>query len=57
MEFQVVRQKLLTVRKKTMRKTIKLLEQGFETSSVLTPEFAEFYKTFKSEFTKELKAR
>jgi hypothetical protein len=37
-----------------MNKSIKLLLQGFESSSGLTQEFSNFYKTFKSEFTKEL---
>ena len=37
-----------------MKKSISMLEQGFESSSTLTPEFAQFYRTFKSEFTKEL---
>lgn len=39
-----------------MKKTINLLRGGFESSSGLTPEFANFYKVFKSEFTKELKS-
>lgn len=39
-----------------MKKSIMLLSQGFESSSGLTPEFAEFAKIFKSEITKELKA-
>lgn len=38
-----------------MKRSIALLERGFVSSSTLTPEFAEFFKTFKSEFTKELK--
>ena len=33
-----------------------MLKQGFESSSTLTPEFAQFYRTFKSEFTKELQS-
>lgn len=33
-----------------------MLKRGFKSSSTLTPEFAEFYRTFKSEFTKELKS-
>lgn len=33
-----------------------MLRKEFESSSTLTPEFAQFYRTFKSEFTKELKA-
>jgi hypothetical protein len=40
-----------------MRKSIELLYSGFESSSGLTPEFNEFYKTFKREFTKELKSQ
>lgn len=39
-----------------MKKSIELLQMGFQSSSGLTPEFAEFYKTFKKEFTKELKS-
>jgi hypothetical protein len=38
-----------------MKKSVGLLKSGFESSSSLTPEFAQFYRTFKSEFTKELK--
>lgn len=34
-----------------------MLRAGFESSSGLTPEFAQFYRTFKSEFTKELKSQ
>jgi hypothetical protein len=37
-----------------MKKSIALLKKGFESSSGLTPEFAEFFKTFKKEFTDEL---
>jgi hypothetical protein len=37
-----------------MKKSIALLEQGFESSCGLTPEFAQFFRTFKSEFTREL---
>jgi hypothetical protein len=37
-----------------MKKSIALLQAGFESSSGLTPEFAQFFRTFKSEFTKEL---
>jgi hypothetical protein len=40
-----------------MKKSIALLQQGFESSSGLTPEFAQFFRTFKSEFTKELKSQ
>ncbi len=38
-----------------MRKTLTLLKKGFESSCGLTPEFSSFFRTFKSEFTKELK--
>ena len=38
-----------------MKKSLALLSKGFESSSGLTPEFAQFFRTFKSEFTKELK--
>jgi hypothetical protein len=37
-----------------MKKSIKLLEGGFESSCSTTPEFASFFRTFKKEFTKEL---
>jgi hypothetical protein len=40
-----------------MKKAIQMLQAGFESSSGLTPEFAQFYRTFKSEFTKELKSQ
>ena len=40
-----------------MKKTIALLQKGFQSSTGLTPEFNEFYKTFKSEFRKELKTQ
>lgn len=33
-----------------------MLNNGFESSSGLTPEFAEFFRTFKKEFTDELKS-
>ena len=39
-----------------MKKTLELLKQGFESSSGKTPEFMEFTKVFKKEFTKELKS-
>lgn len=39
-----------------MKKSINLLKGGFESSSVTTPEFASIFRTFKSEFTKELKS-
>jgi len=39
-----------------MKKTIKMLKKGFDSSCGLTPEFAEFFRTFKSEFTKELQS-
>lgn len=38
-----------------MKKTVKLLEAGFESSTGKTPEFLEFVKVFKKEFTNELK--
>lgn len=37
-----------------MKKSIAMLKRGFESSSGLTPEFQQFFRTFKSEFTKEL---
>jgi hypothetical protein len=37
-----------------MKKSIALLRNGFESSSGTTQEFLNFYRTFKSEFTKEL---
>jgi hypothetical protein len=39
-----------------MKKSRAMLLEGFESSTGLTPEFAQFYRTFKSEFTKELKS-
>lgn len=39
-----------------MKKSLELLRQGFERSSGLTPEFIEFFKVFKKEFTVELKS-
>jgi hypothetical protein len=39
-----------------MKKSIALLEKGFESSSSKTPEFKAFCRTFKSEFTKELQS-
>ena len=39
-----------------MKKTVKLLEGGFESSSGTTPEFLNFFRTFKKEFTKELES-
>ena len=39
-----------------MKKSIELLEVGFESSSEKTQEFTNFLKTFKKEFTAELKA-
>ena len=39
-----------------MKKSLALLLIGFQSSTGLTPEFAQFYRTFKSEFTKELKS-
>ena len=38
-----------------MRKVLQMLRRGFESSCSTTPEFAQFFRTFKSEFTKELK--
>ena len=37
-----------------MNKSIKLLKNGFESSSGLTKEFQTFFNTFKREFTNEL---
>lgn len=37
-----------------MEKTLKLLSQGFESSSQTTPEFASYARTFKSEIKKEI---
>jgi hypothetical protein len=39
-----------------MKKSLALLKKGFQSASNLTPEFAHFYRTFKSEFTKELQS-
>ena len=39
-----------------MKKSLELLRKGFQSSSGLTPEFVQFFRTFKSEFTKELKS-
>jgi hypothetical protein len=39
-----------------MKKSVELLLNGFQSSTGLTPEFQEFYKTFKKEFTSELKS-
>ena len=39
-----------------MKNSIKLLLAGFESSSVTTQEFLDFYYTFRKEFTKELKS-
>lgn len=39
-----------------MKNTISLLLAGFESSSKTTPEFLNFVRTFKKEFTKELKS-
>lgn len=38
-----------------MKKSLQLLRIGFESSSTCTPEFLSFFRTFKSEITKELK--
>lgn len=37
-----------------MKQTIKLLQAGFESSTVKTPEFIAFARQFKKEFAKEL---
>jgi hypothetical protein len=47
---------ITNLKQNNMNKSIVLLKRGFESSSGLTPEFAKFFKTFKSEFTKELKS-
>jgi len=39
-----------------MKQSLKLLKAGFESSSGKTPEFLEFVKVFKKEFTKELQS-
>ena len=39
-----------------MKESIKLLENGFESSSSKTPEFKYFARIFKKEFTSELKS-
>ena len=39
-----------------MNRSIQMLKQGFESSSGLTPEFAQFFNTFKKEFSQELKS-
>ena len=39
-----------------MKKTLRLLRQGFQTSSGMTPEFKAFAKTFKSELKQELES-
>lgn len=39
-----------------MEKSINLLKKGFVSSSGTTQEFLNFYRTFKSEFTKELQS-
>lgn len=38
-----------------MKKTLKLLSMGFESSSTKTKEFTDFVRVFKSDFKKELK--
>jgi hypothetical protein len=40
-----------------MKKTLQLLNEEFQSSSGLTPQFKEFYNTFKKEFTAFLKVR
>lgn len=37
-----------------MEKTLKLLSRGFESSSMMTPEFKAYARTFKSEMKKEI---
>ena len=39
-----------------MKKSIELLNKGFESSSIKTPEFLHFTKVFKKEFTKEMES-
>jgi len=39
-----------------MKQTVRLLEQGFESSSSKTPQFKAFARVFKKEFTCELKS-
>jgi len=39
---------------KTMKKSLALLRNGFQSASNKTPEFKSFCRTFKSEFSKEL---
>jgi len=39
-----------------MKKSLALLRAGFQSSSGTTPEFLTFVRTFRSEFTKELKS-
>ena len=39
-----------------MKKSIELLQKGFESSSFKTPEFILFARTFRREFTKELQS-
>lgn len=39
-----------------MKQSVKLLKAGFESSSSTTPEFLQFFRTFKKEFTKELQS-
>lgn len=37
-----------------MKKSLRLLRKGFESSSGTTPQFLSFYRTFKNELTKIL---
>lgn len=39
-----------------MKQSLNLLRQGFQSSSQTTPEFLQFYRTFKKELTKALTA-
>jgi len=39
-----------------MKNTVRLLSSDFESSSSTTPQFSDFFRTFKREITKELKS-
>jgi len=52
-----LKQKTILFRNYIMRKSIALLQKGFESSSGTTPEFMVFYRTFKKELTVELLKR
>lgn len=47
---------IITTIQTAMNKSLELLKRGFESSSGTTEEFKNFYKTFKTEFTRELKS-